>query len=261
MNVTNDVVVTFERVSFDLNGTLFLDNIDLSIIRGERFVLFGPSGSGRSFFIRLMTGLLSPMEGKVSTEGVNPSEAVGIRKRLGSVFRNIRLLNNMTLFENIALPLRYHTHLSDDEIERRVERMMQFVGVEAWAMYRPAFVGSLFQVEAAIARAFILRPSLLLFDDLTVGLCPVSSKKVLRLVFRLAEELDDVNPPFSEEDPRNVMTFFMTASHVELYFAIADRMAMLYKGHLITIGTPEEIQGSHHPIVRSFFEGEDENVL
>ena len=251
-----DPAITFEGVSFALGDRVYLRGIDLQVGRGERLVVFGRFGCGKSFLLRLILGMVSPREGTVRVNGVDlscyeESELYALRRSMGVVFRGARLIGNRTVWENVALPLSYHTRLPDEVIRTRIERLLVFLGIEEYAHKRPVFLDEDVGMKAAVARAFALDPEIMIYDDPTAGLCPIASSEIVRAISELSVLSGQLDPPFSES-PVGERTAFIASSEVVNYLEVADRFAMLDGGRITFVGTSRELLSSDDERVRPF---------
>ncbi len=230
-----------------------LDDMSLEVERGESVVIVGGSGTGKSVTLKHIIGLLRPDKGKVIIDGTDicTLDAVALnafRRRFGMAFQEGALFDSMSVFENIAFPLRRHTKMTEEQIRERVEECLSQVHLErAAGDKRPSELSGGMRRRVGFARAISLKPEILLFDEPTTGLDPVISDVVAELI----REMD-----------RTLNTTTVTITHdMKVAFKIADRVAMLYQGRIIEQGTPAVFQQSDNEIVQQFIEGRAEGPL
>jgi len=233
-----DVVVSY-------NGRRVLDGINLDIMRGETMVLLGGSGSGKSTLLRQIIGLERPQSGQVLVNGVDlakctPSEMKTVRRSIGVAFQDAALFNSMSVEDNVALPLREHTQLAESTIRLMTWMKLAVVGLQESGKLSPQALSGGMKKRAAVARAISLDPELLVFDEPSAGLDPIVAAELDELILGLKRAFN--------------MTVIVVTHEMASAFRIADRMAMLYKGSLIAVGTKEELQSSSHPRIRQFFD-------
>jgi phospholipid/cholesterol/gamma-HCH transport system ATP-binding protein len=229
-----------------------LDGVDLSIARGESMVVIGGSGSGKSVLIKHVIGLLDPDEGRVRIEGqavadLNRTGLGELRRRMGMLFQYAALFDSMNVGDNVAFALRQHTKMKDAEIKDRVEEVLGFVGLEGLEGKWPAELSGGMKKRVGLARAIALGPEIMLYDEPTTGLDPILADQINDLIIDLNERL-------------NVTSISITHDMVSAY-KIADRIAMLYRGKIEEIGTPEQIQSSSNPVIQQFIHGRAEGPI
>jgi phospholipid/cholesterol/gamma-HCH transport system ATP-binding protein len=230
-------------VSYD--GRRVLDRINLDIQRGETMVLLGGSGSGKSTLLRHMIGLDQPQSGHILVNGVDlakcpPRELKKVRRSIGVAFQNGALFNSMSVEDNIALPLHEHTRLADSTIRLMAWMKLAVVGLAEFGKLSPQALSGGMKKRAAVARALALDPEILVFDEPSAGLDPIIAAELDELILGLKHAFN--------------MTVVVVTHEMQSAFRIADRMAMLYQGSLIAVGTKEELQSSTHPRIRQFFD-------
>jgi phospholipid/cholesterol/gamma-HCH transport system ATP-binding protein len=229
-----------------------LVDMSVEIARGESVVIVGGSGTGKSVTLKHIIGLLKPDSGDVFIDGqdivnMRPVELNQFRRRFGMAFQEGALFDSMSVFENIAFPLRRHTKMTEDEIHARVEECLEEVHLHGVEDKRPSELSGGMRRRVGFARAISLQPEILLFDEPTTGLDPVISDVIAELIREMDVKLK---------------TTTVTITHdMKVAFKIADRVAMLYRGHIIEQGTPEQFQASKSPIVQQFIEGRAEGPL
>jgi phospholipid/cholesterol/gamma-HCH transport system ATP-binding protein len=223
-----------------------LRDMSISVERGESLVIVGGSGTGKSVTLKHIIGLLRPDKGRVVVDGqdlntLSEVELNQMRRRFGMAFQEGALFDSMSVFENIAFPLRRHTKMTEKEIRARVEECLEDVHLHNVDRKRPSELSGGMRRRVGFARAISLKPEILLFDEPTTGLDPVISDVIAELI--------------EEMDVKLGVTTVTITHDMKVAFKIADRVAMLHQGQIIEEGTPEEFQASQSPIVQQFIEG------
>jgi phospholipid/cholesterol/gamma-HCH transport system ATP-binding protein len=239
-----DVVVSY-------NGRRVLDRVNLDVHRGETMVLLGGSGSGKSTLLRQIIGLERPESGQILINGVDlahckPRELKKVRRSIGVAFQNSALFNSMSVEDNIALPLREHTRLAESTIRLMTWMKLAVVGLADAGKLSPQALSGGMKKRAAVARALALDPEILVFDEPSAGLDPIVAAELDELILALKRAFS--------------MTVVVVTHEMASAFRIADRMAMLYKGSLIAVGSKEELQASTHPRIRQFLDRVPDHV-
>ncbi len=248
----DDVFISVEGLHKSFSSQRVLRGVDLSIARGESMVVIGGSGSGKSVLIKHVIGLLDPDEGQVRVEGqavgeLNRTGLSDLRRRMGMLFQYAALFDSMNVGENVAFALRQHTKMKDAEIKDRVEEVLTWVGLEGLEEKWPAELSGGMKKRVGLARAIALGPEIMLYDEPTTGLDPILADQINDLIIDLNERL-------------HVTSISITHDMVSAY-KIADRIAMLYRGKIEEIGTPEQIQGSSNPVIQQFIHGRAEGPI
>jgi phospholipid/cholesterol/gamma-HCH transport system ATP-binding protein len=239
-------VISLRRVTKSFGSRRVLDELDLQVMRGEAVVIVGGSGTGKSVTLKHIIGLMHPDAGHVYVLGtdlccLSLREMNEIRRHFGMSFQEGALFDSMSVFENIAFPLRRHTRMTEGEITKRVDECLDLVHLEGVGAKRPSELSGGMRRRVGFARAISLQPEILLFDEPTTGLDPVISDVIAELIAEMDERLN---------------TTTVTITHdMKVAFKIADRVAMLNLGKIIEQGSPEEFQRSENPIVQQFIEG------
>lgn len=251
--MNNDTpMISVQHVDKTLGGRKVLDDLTFDVERGESLVIVGGSGVGKSVALKHIIGLMKPDRGHIIVDGqdINEMKAVALnrfRRKFGMSFQEGALFDSMSVFENIAFPLRRQTKFSEQQIAARVDECLDLVHLEGVASKRPSELSGGMRRRVGFARAISLKPEILLFDEPTTGLDPVISDVIAELIVEMDKTLS---------------TTTVTITHdMKVAFKIADRVAMLYKGRIVEEGTPEEFRRSTDPIVRQFIEGRAEGPL
>ena len=229
-----------------------LRGIDLDVYRGETLVILGGSGSGKTTLLRHLMGMLKSDEGSIEVTGkgtdinLNAADAEVLeayRRRLGVVFQGAALLNSLSVYENVGLPLVEVDQLSSDQVMPRVVEALRRVYLPAHEILalKPASLSGGMRKRVGIARAIIQNPEIILYDEPTTGLDPVTVNGVNELTLDLQAKLG--------------VTSIVITHDLDAAFKIADRIAMLYLGRIIAIGTRDEIRGTQHPVLHQLLTG------
>jgi len=244
--------IEYKRVAKAFSHQRVLHDMNLAIARGEILFIIGTSGVGKSVTIKLLIGLHRIDDGEIWFDGRRidqlPERALApLRKRIGMVFQSSTLFDSMTLAENVALPLRKHRRLAHaaalDEARRRLAQVYMAEHAERY----PAELSDGMRKRAAIARTLALDPEVVLFDEPTTGLDPVSARRIDRLIRELASRLG-VTAVVVSHDPPSI-------------FGTADRVALLYQGVVHALATPTELRASPDPIVQQFITGQSSGPM
>jgi len=225
---------------------IVLNGLNLSVPAGKTTAVIGPSGEGKSVLLKHIIGLLQPDQGDVLVEGrsivgLRRSHLNQVREKFAMVFQNAALFDSMTVYENIAFPLEEKTELDRDEISVRVATALQEVGLKEVNQKYPDELSGGMKKRVGLARALLLQPQIVLFDEPTTGLDPVIRRAIHQLI--------------KETQAKFGFTAVIVSHDIPDIFEVAHFVAMLYQGEILQFGTPEEIQASSHPVVRQFISG------
>ncbi|MRR06554.1 MAG: ABC transporter ATP-binding protein [Deltaproteobacteria bacterium] len=245
-------MITLRQVRKAFGDQVVLDKLDLEVPRGKITAIVGPSGGGKSVLLKHMIGLLKPDSGQVLVDGENivsmdRGELNRVREKFGVLFQSAALFDSMTIFENVAFPLEEKTRFSREEIRNRVHRALEEVGLRSVDDKYPDQLSGGMKKRVGLARALLLDPAIILFDEPTTGLDPIICKAMHRLIL-------DTHAQFG-------FTAVIVTHEVPAIFEICDYVAMLYQGKILFRGTPDEIRASDDPAVRQFILGELEGPL
>ncbi len=238
-------MIKIEGLWKSFGSTEVLRGVDLEIHDGETIVIIGRSGGGKSVLLKHLCGLLKPDKGKVLVDGVDivpldEGELTPIRKEFGYLFQSAALFDSMTLYDNVAFPLREERR-PEAEVRKRVEESLTIVDLLKAEDKKPAELSGGMRKRAGLARAVVADPKYVLYDEPTTGLDPIRADHINQLILRLHDQL-------------HVTGVAVTHDMVSAY-KIADRIAMLHEGGIHMVGTPKEIQATQDPIVRQFITG------
>ncbi len=221
------------------NGHEVLKGISFNVTPGEIFVLMGPSGSGKSVLLKHVIGLEEPDAGEILIEGQSiQSEEVLARYRLAMVFQSGALLNSLTVGENVGLYLTEHQLKPPEEIAQIVAEKLEVVGLKGAENQMPSELSGGMKKRVAIARALVIEPQLILYDEPTSELDPLSALTIAEEIVRLNERIQ--------------VTSLVVSHDRDLAFGVADRIAVISEGQILTIGRPDEVRRLPDPLVQQF---------
>jgi len=228
-----------------------LRGLDLDVATGEIMVVIGRSGGGKSVLLKHLIGLLRPDSGAILVDGQDITRLRGaaldrIRERYGVVFQGGALFDSMSVFDNVAFPLREKSRLGPATIVERVDERLEQVGLTGMGHKNPAEISGGMRKRVAIARALVTEPEVVFFDEPTTGLDPVLVNTIHHLIVELHRKVR--------------FTAVMVSHEIPEIFRIADRVAMLHDGVIVEVGTPDAIQASSNPVVQQFIHGDIEAI-
>jgi phospholipid/cholesterol/gamma-HCH transport system ATP-binding protein len=243
---TIDSIIQIRGLDYAVNGRDIFKNLDIDVPRGKVTAVMGPSGTGKTTLLRLITGQLFADRGTVIVEGqdIKTLTADGIfllRRRMGMLFQNGALLTDIDVFENVAFPLREHTRLPERLLRQLVLMKLQAVGLRGAAELMPAELSGGMGRRVALARAIVMDPQILIYDEPFVGLDPISMGVVLRLIRRLNDVMG--------------LTSIVVSHDVKEISAVADLTYLLSGGGVVASGTPQELHDNPSEIVHQFMGG------
>ena len=239
-------MIRLSGVTKSFGSQLVLDGVDLEIATGRITAVIGPSGEGKSVLLKQMIGLLRPDAGSVLVDGeditrLGRAGLNRVREKFGMLFQNAALFDSLTVFENVAFPLQEKTRLSATEIAERVQDALSHVGLSGVEAKYPDQLSGGMKKRVGLARALLMDPRIILFDEPTTGLDPVICRAIHQMI-------KDTHQKFG-------YTAVVVSHEIPEIFDISDTVAVLYRGKIIASGTPDEIQCSEHPVVRQFISG------
>lgn len=239
-------MITLRNVHKSFGFQKVLDGLDLDIPEGKITAIIGPSGEGKSVLLKHLIGLLHPDSGQVQVDGesmvgVRRSQLNRIREKFGMLFQNVALFDSMTVYENVAFPLQEKTKLSKNEIRHLVLDALEDVGLKNIEDKYPDELSGGMKKRVGLARAVVLNPKIILFDEPTTGLDPIIKRAIHQLI-------KDTHAKFG-------YTAVIVSHEIPEIFDVAQNVAMLYRGKILQQGSPEEIENSDHPAVRQFISG------
>jgi phospholipid/cholesterol/gamma-HCH transport system ATP-binding protein len=248
----HDAVISCRRLRKAFGGHRVLDGVDCDIPRGQITVIMGPSGTGKSVLLRHFVGLERPDSGQVIVEGhdvgrMSEKRLLELRRDMGMLFQDGALFSSMNLYDNVAFPLRQHTRKSEREVRDMVMARLGEVGLRGSERKMPNQLSGGMRKRAGFARALVLEPSILLFDEPDSGLDPVRTALLCDLI--------------RDVQRRHRASAVVISHDIKAVFDIADHVILLHAGHVVEQGSKEEIQTSRHSFTRQFIQGAVEGPL
>lgn len=241
-----EIVIKIDNVFKKFGDRDILNGISLEIYKGETFVIMGGSGCGKSTLLRHLIGALKPDAGKVFLLGKDLSTLSddgldAVKKKIGMSFQSSALFDSMTVGENVALPLKEHTKLDKSVIDIVVKMKLEMVGLRGFEDLLPSQLSGGMRKRVGLARAIAMDPEIVFYDEPTAGLDPIVAGVIDKLILDLSKKL--------------AITSIVVTHDMKSVFSIASRVAMLYEGKVLEVGTPERIQKSDNPMVQQFISG------
>lgn len=247
-----DALIEVNRLSFKRGERIIYDNVSLNIRRGQITAIMGPSGTGKTTLLRLIGGQLAPDQGEILLEGkdlthMSRQELFKARSKMGMLFQSGALFTDMTVYENVAFPLRAHTKLSEHLIAEIVSLKLESVGLRGAEMLMPSELSGGMNRRVALARAIALDPELIMYDEPFAGQDPIVKGVLTRLIRSLREALD--------------LTTIIVSHDVAETLSIADYIYVVAEGKVQGEGTPEQLQAHASPFVQQFLTGAAEGPV
>ncbi|NVN92072.1 MAG: ABC transporter ATP-binding protein [Desulfuromonadales bacterium] len=239
-------MIKLTNIYKSFGSQMVLNSLDFTVPAGQITAIIGPSGEGKSVLIKHMIGLLQPDSGMIEVEGesilgLRAAELNRIREKFGMLFQNAALFDSMNVFENVAFPLQEKTKLKKDEVRSRVLAALEDVGLKnVEHKYTDELSGGM-KKRVGLARALLLNPKIILFDEPTTGLDPIIKRAIHHLI--------------RETHAKFGFTAVIVSHEIPDIFDIAQNVAMLYKGKILQFGTADDIRNSSHPVVHQFISG------
>ncbi len=250
--MNKEVIIKSENVVKKFDDRTVLNGISLEIYKGETFVIMGGSGCGKSTFLRHLTGALKPDSGRVSILGKDLStlkedDLDAVKKKIGMSFQSSALFDSMTVGDNVALPLKEHAKLDKSVIDIVVKMKLEMVGLRGFEDLMPSQLSGGMRKRVGLARAIVMDPEIVFYDEPTAGLDPIVSGVIDKLILDLSKKLS--------------ITSVVVTHDMKSVFSIADRIAMLYEGRVLEVGTPDEMRKSKNQMVQQFVSGSPDGPI
>lgn len=248
----NEIVIKTEGVIKKFDDRTILNGVTLDIYKGEIFVIMGGSGCGKSTFLRHLTGALKPDSGRVYLLGkdlttLDEDHMDAVKKKIGMCFQSAALFDSMTVGENVSLALREHTKLERRVIDTVVKMKLELVGLRGFEALMPSQLSGGMRKRVGLARAIVMDPEIVFYDEPTAGLDPIVSGVIDKLILDLSKKLS--------------ITSVVVTHDMKSVFSIADRVAMLYEGRVLEVAKTEEIKKSKNPMVQQFISGSPDGPI
>jgi phospholipid/cholesterol/gamma-HCH transport system ATP-binding protein len=239
-------VIELVDVCKSFKGQKVLDGINLSVDSGRITVIIGRSGGGKSVLLKHIIGLLKPDKGQILIDGtdiakLNDRQLNDVRKVFGMLFQNAALFDSMSVGENVAFPLKEHTSIKPNVIFEIVEQKLRQVGLTNVSHKMPSELSGGMRKRVGLARAIVLDPKIILFDEPTTGLDPIMA--------------DAIDALISETQGQTGATYVIISHDIKATFKVAHKIAMLYNGKIIETGTPDQLRSSDNSVVQQFIKG------
>ena len=240
------IIIEFKDVYKSFNGLIVHNGINLSILEGEIISLLGGSGSGKSVLLKELIGLMKPDMGNIIVMDKNVTQLreddlIKLREHVGMLFQGSALFDSLTVFENVAYPLREHLKLTEEEIKERVAEKLKLVGLSGIETKMPAELSGGMKKRVGLARAIATEPDIILYDEPTTGLDPITAQRINELIIELRRKLG--------------ITTIVVTHDLHCVKTVSDRIAMLYDGKILTVGTWEQLATSGLQAVKDFISG------
>ncbi|RKY72087.1 MAG: ABC transporter ATP-binding protein [Candidatus Latescibacterota bacterium] len=239
-------MVEIKGVFKSFEGKSVLSGVDLQVQRGETMVVIGRSGCGKTVLLKLIIGLLKPDHGSILIDGIDIvrvkyKKLLELRKRMAMLFQGAALFDSLTVEENVGLALRRHSGLPEEEIKDRIRQCLAMVELEGTGHLMPAELSGGMKKRVAIARAIAMGPGIVLYDEPTTGLDPITAQNIVSLIADLQNRIS--------------ATSIVVTHDLSVAYQIGQRIAMLHDGRIRFVGSPEQIKTSEDEIIKHFVSG------
>ena len=245
-------MIEIKNLTKSFNSKVILDGVNLKVRKGKITVIIGRSGEGKSVLIKHLIGLIKPDSGEILLDGQNitsisENDFNAVLRRFGMLFQSAALFDSMDVAGNVGFALREHTSLTEKEVMDKVSEKLRRVGLTGVERMMPSELSGGMKKRVGLARAIIMDPEFVLFDEPTTGLDPIMSDSIGNLIIDTQRQLQT--------------TYFVITHDISLTYKIADTIAMLHEGRIIESGSPEEMKATENPVVRQFLEGRAEGPI
>lgn len=252
MNEESAIKIRIVDLHKSFGGKRVLCGVNLEVREGESMVVIGGSGSGKTVLIKCIIGLMPTDQGEIYVDGkqirsLDEKKMTDVRKKFGMLFQGGALFDSLTVWENVGFGLQHQTPLKEEAIRKIASEKLALVGLKNVEDLMPAELSGGMRKRVSLARAIAVEPEILLYDEPTTGIDPILADAINDLIVEMKEKLH--------------VTSIAITHDMKSAYKIADRIAMLYEGKIIGVGTPEEIKNSSNPIVQQFIEGRSEGPI
>ena len=239
-------MIEIQKLSKKFNNHSVLNKLSLDVLTGETCVIIGRSGCGKSVLLKHIVGILKPDEGKVlvndnEVANLGELELNALRFKISMVFQGGALFDSMSVADNVGFSLIEHTHIAQKDLLARVEESLHLVGLGGIGNLMPAELSGGMKKRVALARAICIRPEIILYDEPTTGVDPITADSINELIRSLHDKLK--------------VTSVVVTHDMKSAYHIADKIAMMYQGRIILEGSPKDIQSTQDPVVHQFING------
>lgn len=247
-----EVIIELKDIYKKFGTRQILSGVSLKVYRGETLVIMGGSGCGKSTVLRHMVGAIKPDSGSVFMKGQNltelgEDELDALKKKFGILYQSGALFDSLSVKENVCIPLREHTKLDENIISIMVKMKLELVGLRGFDDLMPSQLSGGMKKRVGLARAIVMDPEIVFYDEPTAGLDPIVAGVIGKLILDLSKKLS--------------ITSVVVTHDMNSVFRIADRIAMLHDGKIVQVGTKEEVKNATNPLVRQFIDGEPEGPI
>lgn len=239
-------MIKFNKLTKYFAETKVIERCDLIVPDGSSVAIIGPSGCGKSTLLKLIIRLIAPTSGSIMVDGqevgrLSAEKLIELRKKIGMIFQTSALFDSLNVFENVAFALREHTKKGEAEIRKIVAEKLKMVELEGVGDLLPSELSGGMQRRVCIARALAFDPKIILYDEPTTGLDPITSVTIENLMVKLSREL--------------LVTSILVTHVLQTVYRVASKVYMLNEGELLDLGTPEQAKNSKNPVVAKFISG------